>query len=362
MSIMESATDKAVEFVKEAMALITGGADPASAVAQAKASTGVTDHDLEQADTGDMLGQLCGTGSQYGGYFDAVQHSYNGNGNTVVQGGGNTGGSGSGGGGGHVAHSPAEQIVYNYNTYEQNIDDRDNIFSGNFEGDIDVDQSSTDIDGDGNVVTHGEGDTNAVTGDGASGAQSTGSGDATSNSGDDAVVGNDIHDSQVNTGDGAVQAGEDIDAPVVTGTNTGIVADGDVEDSVVGDHNNTANVDGDADGSGFNFGSGDQTVASGNTVHGDGNAGAVGGDATTVSHNDASEGGAISGTGDATGHYEDNDSQTIDVDADVDVQYEDNDTNVYDNHGPVQVQQDTSDSEQSQDAGHHEPDLQLEDA
>jgi hypothetical protein len=359
MSIMESATDKAVEFVKEAMALITGGQDPATAVATAKASTGVTDQDLSQADTGDVLNQLCSDGSPYGGYFNAVQHSYNGNGNTVVQGGGNTGGSG-GGGGGPVAHSPAEQIVYNYNSYEQNIDDRDNIFSGNFEGDIDVDQSSTDIDGDGNVVTHGDGDTNAATGDGASAAQSE-EGDALSNTGDGAVQNTGDIDGQVNTGDGAVLADGDIDAPVVTGTNTGIVADGDVEDAVVGDHNNTANVDGDADGSGFNFGSGDQTVASGNEVHGDGIAGAVGGDATNVSHNDASQGGAISGTGDASGHYEYNDNDTENIDVDVDVHNEDNDLDVHDNDGPVQVQQDTSDSEQSQDFGHH-PAQELEDA
>ncbi len=111
---------------------------------------------------------------------------------------------------------------------------------------------------------------------------------------------------------------------MVTGENTGIVADGDVEDAVVGDGNQTVNVDGDADGAGFNFGSGDQTVASGNNVYGDGIAGATGGDATNVSNNEASEGGAISGTGDASGTATAQQGQRTPprLDAPVDVDYE----------------------------------------
>jgi hypothetical protein len=365
MSIMDTATDRAVEFVREALALISGGQDPSAAVSAAKASTGATEDDLSSADTSEMLRALCSApgAPQLGGYFDAVQNSYNGNGNTVVQGGGNTsGGSGSSGSSGHsgggYAPSPAEQIVYNYNTYEQTINDQDNIFSGNFQGDIDVDQSQTDIEGDGNVVTHGDGDTNAATGAGASAAQSE-SGNATSNSGDEAIQNTGSLAGDANTGDGAVLVDGNLNAPVVTGTNTGIVADGDVTNAVVGDHNQTAQVDGDAPGAGFNFGSGDQTVASGNTVHGDGVAGATGGDATVVSHNDASGGGAVSGTGDATGNYtyEDNDTQTIDVDVD----YEDHSVEVHDNQqSPVQVQQDTSHSDQSQDFGREEPAKELD--
>ena len=171
MSIMDTATDRAVEFVREALALISGGQDPNAAVLAAKASTGATEDDLSSADTGELLRSLCDTpgAAQLGGYFNAVQNGYNGNGNTVVQGGGNSsGGGGTSGGGAGPTGSPAEQIVYNYNSYEQTITDPDNIVRGNFHGDIDVDQSQTEIDGDGNVVTHGEGDTNAATGDGAS--------------------------------------------------------------------------------------------------------------------------------------------------------------------------------------------------
>jgi len=280
MSIIETAADKAVEFIREALALITGGEDPAVAVETAKAQVGVTDDELRSADTGDVLQGLCdapGASPLWAGYFDAVQNSYNGNGNVVVQGGGNSSSGGSSGGssgsGGTTttaaaATSPAEQIVYNYNSYEQTINDQDTIFSGNFAGDISVDQSQTDIEGDGNVVTHGDGDTNAVTGDGSSGAQSHG-GDAQSNSGDDAVQNSGLIVGDTNTGDDVAQ------------------------------------VDGGADGAGFNFGSGDQVVSSGNQVHGDGIAGVTFGDATTVSHNDAGEGGAVSGTGDASGHNTD---------------------------------------------------------
>jgi hypothetical protein len=359
MSIMDTATDRAVEFVREALALISGGQDPNAAVLAAKASTGATEDDLSGADTGELLRSLCDTpgAPQLGGYFNAVQNGYNGNGNTVVQGGGNSSGGGTSGGAAGHAGSPAEQIVYNYNSYEQTINDQDNIFSGNFNGDIDVDQSQTEVHGDGNVVTHGEGDTNAATGDGASAAQSE-QGDALSNTGDGAVQNTGDIDGQVNTGDGAVLVDGDLEAPVVTGSNTGVVADGDVEDTVVGDHNQTVDVDGDANGSGFNFGSGDQTVASGNTVVGDGIAGATGGDATNVSHNDASQGGAISGTGDASGSFQDNDTQNLDVDVDV----ESHDINVQENEGPVQVQQDTSQSDQSQDLGHDEFTKELDEA
>jgi hypothetical protein len=304
MSIIETATDKAVEFIREALALITGGEDPAVAVETAKLQVGVTDDELRSADTGDVLQGLCeapGASPLWAGYFDAVQNSYNGNGNYVVQGGGNSSGGSSGGSTGSAttttaaaATTPAEQIVYNYNSYEQTINDQDNIFSGNFAGDISVDQSQTDIEGDGNVVTHGDGDTNAVTGDHSSGAQSHGG------------------DAQSSSGDGAVQ-------------NTGLI----IGDTNTGD--NVAQVDGGADGAGFNFGSGDQVVSSGNDVYGDGIAGVTFGDATNVSHNDASEGGAVSGTGDASGHNTDShntdshntDSHNTDVDVTtVDVEVE----------------------------------------
>src|SRR4029079_16603963 len=99
------------------------------------------------------------------------------------------------------------------------------------------------------------------------------------NTGDEASQAQSVFgDAQSNSGDGAVLAGDDINAPVNTGVNTGVIADGDVEDTVVGDGNQTANVDGDADGSVFNFGDGDVNNASNNDVE-DG-AVAAGGNAT----------------------------------------------------------------------------------
>lgn len=300
MSIMGTVTDKTVEFIREALALITGGLDPDSAVEAAKQRVGVTDEELSQADTGDLLQALCLTPDAplWSDYFTAVQQSYNGNGNVVVQGNsthnssgsssvGSGGSGGSSGGSSHgssTAASPAEQIVYNYNSYEQTINDQDNLFQGVFTGDLSIDQSQTDIDGDGNQVTHGGGQAQNVSGEGNSGAQS-GFGDANSTSGDNSPL-----------------------------------------------------IDGDANGAGFNFGAGNQQVASGNTVGGDGQAGAFGGGATNVSHNDASHGGAVSGVGDATGHSHDShDSSYVDQDVaikvDRDNRHDDNDTVIVDHHG-----------------------------
>ena len=62
----------------------------------------------------------------------------------------------------------------------------------------------------------------------------------------------------------------DVDVDNVSGDNNQIV-EGDVENSVVGNDNETAQVQGSADGSTFNFGDGDVSNVSGNTL-GDGSA------------------------------------------------------------------------------------------
>jgi hypothetical protein len=102
--------------------------------------------------------------------------------------------------------------------------------------------------GDGAVANAGDGDVNAATGDHSQVIDGDNLGQA--NTGDGAV--------QIQFGDG--EGGHDI-GPINTGINGGIIADGNVEDSVVGDHNTTANVDGNVDGV-VNFGDGDVTNVS----------------------------------------------------------------------------------------------------
>ncbi len=157
-----------------------------------------------------------------------------------------------------------QAVTQNY--YEQTIVDNssDTNFVGNFTGDIDVDNDHIDVSGDNNAVNSGDGDQAAATGEGSSAAQSDG-GDAQSNSGDDAILNQDgLQLGQFNTGDEAAQ---------VLGPNQGVVNTGDAAE--------IANVQGDANGAGFQFGDGsNQGVASGNYLE---------------------EGAALSGTGDATG-------------------------------------------------------------
>lgn len=117
---------------------------------------------------------------------------------------------------------------------------------------------------------------------------------------------------QANTGDGSVQAG------------------GDVEDTVVGDDNKTANVDGSADGSVFNFGEGDASNVSGNTLEEGSAISSGGGDATgtnvDVEDNDTTVVTDITDSHDTVTAVQDNDT-TINEDNDIAI-IEDNDTAV----------------------------------
>jgi hypothetical protein len=299
------------------------GLGPEAALAQAQADNGVTSEDIDSADMGEVFDYVCGQpdlSPDLHSYLTNAQNSY-GNGNTVYQGGNSyTGGSSSAGGGGShgggsygggesfAAASNTQyvtQITQSYYTQEIHDESSDTFFTGTFNGDIDVDNDHVNVDGDGNAVNTGEGDQNAATGDQAQVIDGDNFGQA--NTGNEASQAASVFgDAQSNSGDGAVLAGDDIEAPVNTGVNTGVIADGDVEDTVVGNDNETANVDGNADGTVFNFGEGEVNNASNNVI--DDGAVAAGGDATNVSNNDASQGGAVSGTGDATGSFTDDNS------------------------------------------------------
>lgn len=135
---------------------------------------------------------------------------------------------------------------------------------------------------------------------------------------------------QANTGDGAVQAGDDASG-VNTGVNTGINAGGDVENAVVGDGNQTAQVSGDADGSVFNFGDGDVNNL-GNADIDDSAVSFGDGDATNLSDVTVDDGSAIAVGGSASGsNVEDNDTTVVTTVEDNDTTINDNDVTVEDN-------------------------------
>ena len=307
------------------------GLGPETALAEAQASTGVTTEDINSADMSEVFDYMCaqpGLSPVLQSFLTAQSQSY-GSGNTVYQGGSTATGGGytGGGGGGYAGGGANAQVVQavTQNYYEQNITDNssDTNFIGNFAGDIDVDNDHVDVSGDNNAVNTGEGDQAAATGAGASVAQSE-SGDAQSNSGDDSILNQDgIQVGQFNTGDEAAQ---------VIG-NTGVVNTGDAAE--------TANVQGSADGSGFQFGDGStQGVASGNYLE---------------------EGAAVSGAGDATGQ-----SVDTNVQSDVNEEHGEGHNLELDADGgfgrvPVQrvLTEDRGEDYDSPDSGHFSPDVNV---
>lgn len=189
------------------------------------------------------------------------------------------------------------QQLINYEEYDYstNIDNSVDVdVDGDVHGDIDLETTNVNATGDG-AVAAGEDVENAVTGD-------------------DSVLVDGDNSGLINTGDGAVQADGDIDAPVNTGEFTGIQNDdGTVENAVVGDDNQVAQVDGSADDSVFNFGDGD--VTNFGDAHIEDAAVAVGGgDANNVSDNTLYDGAAASAGGDAAGNVEEDYQETY-VDA-----------------------------------------------
>jgi hypothetical protein len=153
---------------------------------------------------------------------------------------------------------------------------------------------------------------------------------------------------QANTGDGAVQAGDDASG-VNTGVNTGINAGGDVENAVVGDGNQSAQVSGDADGTVFNFGGGDVNNL-GNADIDDSSLSFGEGDATTISDVTVDDGSAIAVGGSASGsNVEDNDTTVVTTVEDNDTTINDNDVSVQDNDTSVTAVQDNDVSVQDND-------------
>jgi hypothetical protein len=206
------------------------------------------------------------------------------------------------------------QQLISYEDYSTNIDNSVDVdVDGDVDGDLDIDTTNVNATGDG-AVAAGDDAEGVATGDGAVAA-----GDDIENAatGDGSQIIDGDNFGQANTGDGAVLVGDDLEAPVNTGEFTGVQADGDVENTVVGDDNETAQVSGDADNSAFGFGNG-ATTSFGEAEFDD-TAVSVGsdGDTTNVSDNELDEGAALSGTGDAEGSFEEVD---VDVEQDIDVQ------------------------------------------
>jgi hypothetical protein len=215
------------------------------------------------------------------------------------------------------------QQLINYEDYSTNIDNSVEVdVDGDVHGDFDFENTNVNATGDG-AVAAGRDVENAATGDGAQ------------------VIDGDNH-GLANTGDGAVQAGGNISAPVNTGEFTGVQSTGPVENTVVGDHNQSAQVSGNADASTFNFGDGDVTNVGQSTVQ-DSALATGGGDATNVSNNDLYEGAALStGEGDATGNFEENYEETY---------VEAYDSNVATEQGPGNLDQQAElDQSQQEDA------------
>jgi hypothetical protein len=206
------------------------------------------------------------------------------------------------------------QQLISYEDYSTNIDNSLDVeVDGDVDGDLEIDTTNVNATGDG-AVAAGDDAEGVATGDGAVAA-----GDDIDNAatGDGSQIIDGDNFGQANTGDGAVLVGDDLEAPVNTGEFTGVQADGDVENTVVGDDNQTAQVSGEADNSTFNFGDGD--VTNFGDAEFDDTAVSVGGDATNVSNNELEEGAALSGTGDAEGSFQETEVE-VDVEQDIDVQ------------------------------------------
>lgn len=256
------------------------------------AAQGVTDHDLSAVDVQAAVREVCADPSVPAEARTAVQ---------------NSGPPPSSGGASHSVDNVVQHLNHiTYATYEG-----DDYITNLIDQSVD---NSVDISGP--VF----GDVNAVTGE-------------------QGQIIDGPNFGQANTGDGAVQAGRDAEG-VNTGVNTGINAGGDVENAVVGDDNQTAQVSGDADGTVFNFGGGDVNNL-GNADIDDSSLSFGDGDATTISDVTVDDGSAIAVGGSASGsNVEDNDTTVVTTVEDNDTTINDNDVSVQDNDTSVTAVQD----------------------
>jgi hypothetical protein len=247
------------------------------------AAQGVTDHDLSAVDVQAAVRDVCADPSVPAEARTAVQ---------------NSGPPPSSGGATHSVDSVVQHLNHiTYATYEGD-DYITNLIDQSVDNSVDV-----------NAPVFG--DVNAVTGE-------------------QGQIIDGPNFGQANTGDGAVQAGDDASG-VNTGVNTGINAGGDVENAVVGEGNETAQVSGSADGSAFGFGEGDVTNL-GNADIDDSSLSFGDGDATTISDVTVDDGSAIAVGGNAGGsNVEDNDTTVVTTVEDNDTTINDNDVSVQDN-------------------------------
>lgn len=218
------------------------------------------------------------------------------------------------------------QQLINYENYDYstNIDNSVEVeVDGDVHGDLEVETTNVNATGDG-AVAAGDDVENAATGDGSQ------------------IIDGDNY-GNANTGDGAVQAYGDIEAPVNTGTFTGVQNDdGTVENAIVGDGNQAAQVSGNADNSTFNFGDGDVTNIGQSTVEESAIA-TGGGDANNVADNTLYEGAAAAAGGDATGNFEENYEETY-------VEAYDSNVATEQGYGNLDQHADLDQSEQEQEA------------
>lgn len=229
-------------------------------------------------------------------------------------------------------NNPVVNKIFNDNSV--NIDNSQNLFNqgGFIGGDINFDNDVTVASGDGAVAAAEGSSVNAATGDGAV-ANVGGEVNQASGAGSQVIDGG-VGGNNASNSDGAIQAGDDVDG-ANSGVNTGAVAGDDVEDSIVGDENQQAHVDGDVADSAIGFGEGDTSntsdnVAVGSTVN-------SGGDSQGFIGNEADDGGAIGGR-DASG--------TDVQDNDTSVSHED--TSIVDDSANTDVAQDHSTAQADQ--------------
>jgi hypothetical protein len=156
--------------------------------------------------------------------------------------------------------------------------------------DIEIDKDSHDANAFGPGSVAGTGGANIVA---ATGFKSVAAQDSEVNQADHGsqVLSNSLVGENQFASPGAIQAGGNVSGANTGVVHEGVVAGGDVKDTVAGDGNRVANVDGHADGAAFNFGSGNANAASFNSLHD--SSLAAGGNAHNASHNFADHGAAI---------------------------------------------------------------------